>query len=757
MNDYSLVKEIIEQLDENLKISKRSVLSFEEFLEKVRSNPLRLLRNIFQIFADFIQESVGPGVEEYPDDPESIGFVKYDMSSLLVDGMDQPFFADRLFANRFVRLVEQMRTGAAQQNKIFIFEGPHGCGKSIFLNNLLSRFEEYTNQPKGETFEIVWRLDQSQGCSDSGEETKILEITCPSHDNPLLIIPKNKRRDLVEQILSGSNPETKERILKSKEYEWLWKDSCCPICRAIFCALLDKFESFEQVQRAIFARTVKFDRVLGDGISVFSPGDAPSKQVILTDKGLQERLDAFFGSSNAVKYLFSRFAKTNCGVYALMDIRGENTGRFSELHGIVSEGYHKVDECVEEGVKSLFFVVANPGDIVVGAESVKEESSDSVKQRKRGLVIDHAFTDRLQYFDMSYITEVKAEVNTYASTFGQDIKKAFLPGVLDNFARVIISSRLIQESWALKSWIKDFSKYEKYCDKDGLLLKMAIYSGVKPAWLSDEDVKRFTKKIRGDLILKEGAKEGKNGISGRDALDFFGDLYSARAKLGRLITMIHVDRFFRDLFKKKAELKSIIPMDFLKSLTMWYNYTVVQQIKESLYDYNEERIRRDVIHYIFASSQDSGVQVSCPYTKETVEVTEDFLKIVEDRIWGSEELDEDLRKKFREDTMQKFARLLSQEGKNLDIQKTELFKDIYGSYVVRLKEGALDPFLKNESFKEAIKVYGTEVFKTFDTRIKESVSLMVGKLCKLYGYTEQGAKEVCIYALDNDIVDQFSG
>jgi len=132
-------------------------IAFGAFLEEVTKKPAGVIRNIFQIFHDMVKSYVGEGFDEYPDDPESISFVCYDCSKLFIEGADHPFFADRLFANRLVELVEAMKRGA-QQNKIYIFKGPHGCGKSTFLNNLLMKFEEYNNTEEGLRYETVWRL-----------------------------------------------------------------------------------------------------------------------------------------------------------------------------------------------------------------------------------------------------------------------------------------------------------------------------------------------------------------------------------------------------------------------------------------------------------------------------------------------------------------------------------------------------------------------------------------------------------------------
>ena len=95
----------------------------------LRAHPERLIRNVHQVFHDMVRTYVGEGYDEYPDDPESINFVSYDCRRLFVDNTDQPFFADRIFANRLMNMIDAFR-GGAQQNKIFIFDGPPGCGKS---------------------------------------------------------------------------------------------------------------------------------------------------------------------------------------------------------------------------------------------------------------------------------------------------------------------------------------------------------------------------------------------------------------------------------------------------------------------------------------------------------------------------------------------------------------------------------------------------------------------------------------------------
>ena len=68
----------------------------------------------------------------------------------------------------------------------------------------------------------------------------------------------------------------------------------------------------------------------------------------------------------------------------------------------------------------------------------------------------------------------------------------------------------------------------------------------------------------------------------------------------------------------------------------------------------------------------------------------------------------------------------------------------------------LEPFLENVNFRRAIKDYDRDEFHTYDQRIRNDVTYLVTNLCDKYGYNEQGAKEVCIYVIDNELAQEFA-
>ncbi|MGW8193834.1 MAG: serine protein kinase PrkA [Desulforhopalus sp.] len=737
-------------------------LSFADFLQVVVREPHRMIRNVYQIYTDMIDAYVGTGVDEYDDDPESVNFLEYDCRKLFVEGSDWPFFADRLFANRLMRHIDSLRVGV-KQNKLYIFDGPHGSGKSTFLNNLLRSFEIYANSPEGLRYEVVWRLKRDhlvggvhslntitdklawvlehEGKKDLAREMKCacqedeelggyFDVPCPSHDNPLLLVPKEIRRQFFDDLFADD--KIKWLLFADKKYEWIFHEEPCAICVSLYQELMKKHQDPLKVMECVNARPYVFNRRIGEGISIFNPGDKPLKETIMTNKVIQRSLDAMLSGGNRISYIYSRYAKTNNGVYALMDVKSHNTERLMELHNIISEGVHKVED-IEEKVNSLLFALMNPED--------------------KPLLEDlRAFTDRIEYVSIPYVLDLKTEVDIYREKFGKNIGESFLPRVLHNFARVVIATRLQTKSAAMEEWIGQPDKYQLYCDTNLQLLKMELFTGHIPDWLSEEDIAKFTIKRR-RKILEESEKDGWKGLSGRESIKLFNEFFSIHGREHKLIDMSMLGKFFRKYCKQDRD---ILPLGFLDSLLRMYNYTVLQEVKESLYYYNEEQISRDIMNYIFAVNFEIGSVETCQFTEERLEISEDFFSRIEDRL----QVDPRNRVAFRNSIQKTYSTTaLPQEmlRDDLDITETTLYQHLYERCVYSLKEKVLEPFLKNENFRRAVKDYNAEDFKTYDKKIQRDVKYMIENLHHEHNYSAQGAKEICIYVIDNKLAEQFSG
>jgi len=285
------------------------------------------------------------------------------------------------------------------------------------------------------------------------------------------------------------------------------------------------------------------------------------------------------------------------------------------------------------------------------------------------------------------------------------------------------------------------------------LLKMEIYTGHIPAWLTEEDRKGLTAKVR-LTIIGESEQEGDRGFSGRDALKVFNDFYSTYARKDKLITMADLTNFFT---RAHPELAEGVPESFLDSLRHLYDFTILQEVKESLYYYNEEQISREIQNYLFAINFEPGSVQKSTFTGDKLEISESFFDGVEYWLLGPA-TGRDKRLDFRRETQKEYtATTLTQELMfGTPIADTRLFQSLHDRYVHNLKEKALDPFLENDNFRRAIKDYEKPEFKTYDKKIRDDVSFLIKNLCSKHRYTKTGAREVCIYVIDNDLARTFT-
>lgn len=727
----------------------RTPVPFNDFLHHMSSEPELVLRDIFQLFHDMVNFYVPKGVDEYEQHSDSIGFMHYDTSGLFQRDCDDPFFADRLFANRFMNLVQGFKKGI-QNNRIYLFEGPPGSGKSTFLNNLLMKLEKYTQTRSGLMFNTFWRLDVeklggfhslektiniiSEGgenddlmkqVSDLTNPVKYVDISCPNQDHPILQIPKAYRKSFLEELIPDE--KFKEKLFSSKEYEWVLKDIPCAICNSIYTSLMDQIHDPIEVFDMLHARKSNYRRQFGEGLSIFNPGD-PIYRNPISNPTLQGYLNQLL-KNDSVKFIYSYLANTNNGVYALMDIKEKNVERLMGLHGIISDGVHKVD-LIEEKIKSLFVGLVNPED-------------------KKHYAEVKSFQDRVITVNIPYILDYNTEVSIYKNKFGEDIKDRFLPGVLENFAKIILSTRMDKTTPAIKTWITNAAVYKKFVDTDLFLLKMDIYTGKIPEWLKEEDIKSFTKEVRRNVI-SDSEKEGKAGYSGRQSLSIVNLFLNKYGLGGKLITMEMVKEFFNS---KHSTLNIEVPPEFMTSLIDLYNYNVLQQVKEAIYYYNSNQISRDIKNYLYAVNFDNSETIVSEYTGDTIEVDEDFFKNFEALFLGTTSTLLE-RQSFRKDIQTEYiTTTLAQEIKlkGKKIEDTDLFKTLLSKYNRNLKENALAPYIENENFRRAIQDYSKVEFNKYDKRLKKDINRLIQNLENNYNYTQEGACQVSLYVLDNKL------
>ncbi|MBN2668221.1 MAG: hypothetical protein JXR60_03245 [Bacteroidales bacterium] len=721
---------------------RRKAINFDEFLNRSIRTPRLVFRDIFQLIHDAIHYYVPEGTDEYPEDKNSIGFLNYNFSKLFEEQVDTPFFADRLFANRLIKLFNSFRTGT-QKNRIYLFEGPPGSGKSTFLKNLLYKLEEYSKESEGELYKTHWRIDINklhnienishliQIKDEKGESVEFersdnyLSFSCPNHDHPILQVPKQFRANFLQELIPDS--KFKKDLFSEPQYEWVFTEEPCSVCNSIHHSLHNIIENPVDIYKMIYAKPVLFNRQLGEGISVFNPGDPVYRQLIENYK-LQSKLDQVFDKTS-ISYKHSYYAKTNNGVFALMDIKENNIERLQNLHGIISDGIHKVD-LKEERVKSFFVGLVNPSD--------KKYYEDIP-----------SFKDRVITIKIPYVLDYNTEVSIYIDKFGEHIKQRFLPKVLENFAKLVVATRLDINTPSIKKWIVNPTKYSQNTDKDLLLLKMDIYTGYIPDWLKDEDASKLTASIR-TSIISDSIEEGLKGISGRLSINIFESLISKFKTKKALISQEDIQSFVNT----NDHFKGLLTEGFLVALEKSYDYYTLQEVKNSAYIYNDREIKDKIANYLFALNFEFGEQKKSPYTNQLIEISEAYLENFEKEIL---EIDSSKIKQiqFRKEQHKTYiVQTLTKDIKidNLPLEKTEQFNSLFEKYSKRLREQSLTPYFSNAAFRRAVSEFGSKEFNANDPKIKNVIQLTIKNLMKKYGYDQKSSQQIILYLIDKKIM-----
>src|SRR5215216_349183 len=180
--------------------------SFEDYLDIVIERP-EVTRTAYQRLYDMIMSHA---TEDTYENKEKVTVFKF-FNDFAARHGDAIYGIDRTLA-QLVNTFKSAAQGYGTEKRVLLLHGPVGSSKSTIARLLKRGLEEYSRTDAGALYSYSWA--QAEGPAQK----------CPMHEEPLNLVPKEHRANLLDQL----------NALKKGSYEVTIRAESCPFCRQTF-------------------------------------------------------------------------------------------------------------------------------------------------------------------------------------------------------------------------------------------------------------------------------------------------------------------------------------------------------------------------------------------------------------------------------------------------------------------------------------------------------------------------------------------
>ena len=580
-----LLQQISREIKDAQAGDKYRSLSFGEYLDMVMEDP-KILRNSYQRVYDMIRSH---GTTSVRVDGEEVKRFKFFDDPF--GGKDAIYGIDKALGN-FVDILEAAAKGLGPNRRIILLHGPVATSKSTIGRLLRRGLEEYSARGEGRMYTLEWDVSEMEE-----EEEEV--VSCPIHEEPLKLIPPEKRGG----ILARAN----ERF--QGEYALDVEGQLCPKCRLYFRKKMARYEDdLQRVLQDVSVRRLLLNEQDRVGLATFEPKDKKNQDEEELTGGLNWRLVQVYGSESDPRSFNydGELCVANRGIFD-----GEELLKLQEE--FLYDFLHATQEHVIKPKKNPRIDIDT---VILGRTNNPEY------QRMKNNEKMEAFNDRTRKVDIPYVLRVKDEEAIYRKFFsGSWIGgKHIAPHTLEMAA-----------TWAV------LTRLEEPPGEVNLFQKLRVYNG--------ETIPN--REIHAQELREEAAREGMFGISPRYIRDMISTAlvedeegcinpYRVLATLEDNLTnhsAIDEDRI--DEYKEYLELTR----DRLSEISQEEVRRVISHDPEEL-----EEVGRKYLDHVMAYLQ--GEKGEERYTRTEKEPDESFMREVEKQLEISEHRKNDFRQEL---------------------------------------------------------------------------------------------------------------
>ncbi len=660
--------------------------SFWDYLDTCVENP-GVARNAYQRLFDAI---LSHGSERYKLFKKDC--IRYHFfSDPIDDGADAIFGLDFALM-QLVDVVRAAAEGYGTDKRILLLHGPVGSSKSTIARLLKKGMEHYSRTPEGALYSFSWMLDDNcevtpmDGSPHEAQRTHAFHS--PMHEDPLVLIPREARDDVVDRLNANFKPESYNGRLRIYGEPDPFSRKVLEDLMRFYDGDWSKAMGHVRVRRIVLSEK---DRV---GIGTFQPKDEKNQDSTELTGDINYRKIAQFGSdSDPRAFNFDgELNIANRGVCEFIEVLKLDVAFLYDLLGASQEHL----------IKPKKFAQTHIDEVIIG------HTNEPEYKRLQSNEMMEAFRDRTIKIDIPYNIRLSDEVKIYQKDFGPSRVRGvhIAPHTLEVAAMWAVLTRLDEPK------------------KAGLTLmqKMKLYDGKAISGFTEDSVKE---------LKEEAPREGMDGISPR----FVQDKVSNALVSGQAIEEKSINPFMvlnalergldhhsllndEETKKKYRELLSVVKEE--------YEDIIKGEVQRAI-SADEEAIKRLCANYIEnVRAYTQKEKVVNRYTGKDEEPDERLMRSIEEKI----DIPEARKDDFRQEVMNYIGALA------LDDKKFE-----YNTNARLYKALELKLF---EDQRDTIKLKNL-VSSVVDDETQAKIDVVKQRLIKNFGYNETSATDVLNY------------
>ncbi len=636
--------------------------SFEQYLGMVLERP-SLARNAFQRMYDMVETYGSRSYIEYKKEITHYNF----FDDPIDHGKDAIFGLDV----HLMKLVNTLKAAAQSygpEKRVILLHGPVGSSKSTIARLLKKGIEHYSRTPEGCLYTYTWK--------NLREILKMDDVVpCPMNQDPLLLIPEERRNIVFDMINKGRQRFESVRL----------EGDLNPSSRFIYNALLRHYQGDweKMVKTHIEVRRLVLSERDRIGIGTFQPKDEKNQDSTELTGDINYRKIAEYGSdSDPRAFNFDgEFCVANRGMIEFIEV----------LKLDVAFLYDLLTASQEHKIKPKKFAQCDIDEVIIG------HTNEPEYKKLQNNEFMEALRDRTVKIDVPYITKLKEEVKIYEKSYNAT-----------TVPHIHIAPHTLEMGamWAVLTRLEEPKKANLT-----LMQKLKLYNGKTTQQFTEDNVKE---------LRKDANREGLDGISPRYIQDKISQslvLDKGKGCVNPFIILNELESGLKTHALIKDEEQRKHYKEMLSEVKREYEDIVKHEVQRAI-SADENAIGKLCGNYIDnVKAYIQREKVRNNFTGQAEEPDERLMRSIEEKI----DIAENRKDDFRREIMN-YIGALALEKKSFDFKTNER---LHRALELKLFEDQ----------KDTIKLT-TLVSSVVDKETQAKIDVVKNRLIKNYGYCD---------------------